>query len=131
MNGEKKEYLTFGKADDANNSIYTGITTENDKKDSTIITTDSTGKVSVSGLGDGTYYAVEIQAPKGYSVDATPKEITITAAEKDVTEPWTQTDTKLAGLPATGGIGTTIFTIAGIILMVGAAAIYFARRKRA
>ena len=32
-------------------------------------------------------------------------------------------------LPSTGGIGTTIFYIAGIVLVLGAAAIIIARRK--
>ncbi len=32
-------------------------------------------------------------------------------------------------LPSTGGIGTTIFYVAGIVLVLGAAAIIIARRK--
>ena len=32
-------------------------------------------------------------------------------------------------LPTTGGIGTTIFYIAGLVLVLGAAAIIIARRK--
>ena len=36
---------------------------------------------------------------------------------------------KGATLPTTGGIGTTIFYIAGAVLMLGAAAIVLARRK--
>ena len=39
-------------------------------------------------------------------------------------------DTKLAQLPSTGGIGTTIFTIAGCLIMVTAAGLFFASRKR-
>ena len=34
-----------------------------------------------------------------------------------------------AELPSTGGIGTTIFYIAGAVLVLGAAAIVIARRK--
>lgn len=40
------------------------------------------------------------------------------------------TNTKLASLPSTGGIGTTIFTIAGCLIMVAAAALFFASRKK-
>ena len=40
------------------------------------------------------------------------------------------TDTKLSALPSTGGIGTTIFTIAGCLIMVTAAGLFFASRKR-
>lgn len=40
-------------------------------------------------------------------------------------------NTKLGALPATGGVGTTIFTITGVILMVMAAAMMlFVRRRR-
>lgn len=40
------------------------------------------------------------------------------------------TDTKLSSLPSTGGIGTTIFTIAGCAIMIAAAGFFFASRKK-
>ena len=39
-------------------------------------------------------------------------------------------DTKLSALPSTGGIGTTIFTIAGCVIMIAAAGLFFASRKK-
>ncbi len=39
-------------------------------------------------------------------------------------------NTKLTNLPSTGGIGTTIFTIGGCALMILAAALYFATRRK-
>lgn len=39
-------------------------------------------------------------------------------------------NSKLATLPSTGGIGTTIFTIGGIVIMVAAAALFFANRRK-
>lgn len=39
-------------------------------------------------------------------------------------------NTKLASLPSTGGIGTTIFTIGGCLIMVVAAALFFASRRK-
>lgn len=39
-------------------------------------------------------------------------------------------DTSLASLPETGGIGTTIFTIGGCVIMIAAAALFFASRRK-
>ena len=39
-------------------------------------------------------------------------------------------NTKLASLPSTGGIGTTIFTIGGCAIMIAAAALYFVNRRK-
>ena len=40
-------------------------------------------------------------------------------------------NTKLINLPSTGGIGTTIFTVVGVLLMVGAASLFFVSRRKA
>lgn len=39
-------------------------------------------------------------------------------------------NTKLSSLPSTGGIGTTIFTIGGCVIMIVAAGMYFASRRK-
>lgn len=39
-------------------------------------------------------------------------------------------DSELSALPSTGGIGTTIFTIGGCIIMIAAAALFFASRRK-
>ncbi len=39
-------------------------------------------------------------------------------------------NTTIANLPSTGGIGTTIFTVGGCIIMIAAAALYFVNRRR-
>ena len=44
--------------------------------------------------------------------------------------PVTVKDTKLSTLPSTGGIGTTIFTIGGCAIMIAAAFLFFASRKK-
>ena len=72
-------------------------------------------------------------------VPADPKQVSVTTSSgtrwldpnitfDDTTE---IKNTKLANLPSTGGIGTTIFTITGVILMVAAAGMMLiVRRKR-
>ena len=40
-------------------------------------------------------------------------------------------NTKLSTLPGTGGIGTTIFTVGGCAIMVVAAGLFIASRKKA
>ena len=41
------------------------------------------------------------------------------------------TNTKISSLPSTGGMGTTLFTIAGCVIMISAAGLFFATRKKA
>ena len=112
------------------------------------MTTGSDGKVTVMGLDNSEEYQfVEVVAPNGYSVNETPAEIIWDVTTKqvdetvgDVTTTYTKTiatgtasmaDTALAALPATGGIGTYIFTIAGIIIMAAAAGFFFVSRRKA
>ena len=39
-------------------------------------------------------------------------------------------DTKLNSLPATGGMGTYLFTIIGVVVMAGAAGAFFISRRK-
>ncbi len=39
-------------------------------------------------------------------------------------------NTRISNLPSTGGIGTTIFTIGGCVVMIAAAGLFFATRKK-
>lgn len=49
----------------------------------------------------------------------------------DVSDTHEIKNTKLASLPSTGGIGTTIFTIGGCAIMIVAAGLFFATRRKA
>lgn len=118
-----------------------------------VIETDAKGEASVNNLdAQVTYYVKETKAPNGYSLNdfayklqrPEQDEVTVTSKtkkENDVTytvQTYTYEnfinmpvkDTKLSALPSTGGIGTTIFTIAGCLIMVTAAGLFFASRKR-
>lgn len=105
------------------------------------------GTFTVSGLdykeNNDRYEFVEIEAPDGYSINE--KNATITwdsmadtnkdgipdNLDAELTGEAEMADTKLASLPGTGGIGTTIFTIGGCVIMIAAAGLFFATRKKA
>ena len=110
--------------------------------DAEIFTTDTVdgqkGVIIINGLDKGTYYFKEVEAPAEYSINTTPVDVTIdddnlTSETVEVAIPAadTMTDTKLAALPSTGGMGTTLFTIAGCVIMISAAGLFFATRKKA
>lgn len=96
----------------------------------TLVATE--GTLKVTGLDEGKYEFKETKAPTGYKVKPENKEFEITANEKEevTVDAGLFTNTKLSALPSTGGIGTTIFTIAGCLIMVTAAGLFFASRKR-
>ena len=142
MNGETKEYAVIDNegwitgrwiAETTKGEVPAGL-------GSTLTTADD-GTVTVKGLKAGDYYLKEVVAPDGYSINN--NDIAFTMAEtKDKTtgvvtgvaptqpELIKMYDSKLSALPSTGGIGTTIFTIAGCLIMIAAAGLFFASRKK-
>lgn len=145
MNGETKEYAKL--TEDGKLAGWTKAINSDVKKDIKdgnkngigIIVTDENGEATVSGLDLGEYYFEEVEAPTGYSLDATPNKVEVTLAE-NVTEaskaadvisnPLTKLNTKLNSLPSTGGMGTYLFTIIGVVVMAGAAGAFFISRRR-
>ena len=105
----------------------------------TEITTDATGKFTIKGLDADTYYLTETAAPAGYNKLAGP--VTIVIGENGVVNGTTEApqgvdEVKILNqsgteLPSTGGIGTTIFYVIGGVLVIGAAAMLIAKRKKA
>lgn len=133
--------------------------TVNVKQVGTPLVTGKDGKATIKGLDvEKTYYVKETKAPAGYSLNDTVYKLVLKDKENPITENTTTEtlrdeneneytlkkttytvcdfveqpveDTKLSELPSTGGIGTTIFTIGGCAIMVTAAGLYFATRKK-
>lgn len=118
-----KNYATFDE-----NYVFTGWVV--DKEAATPVVTGQDGTLKVSGLDEGTYFFQETVAPEGYSVNTQDVSATIEESDAHVSVTTYMIDTTLSALPATGGIGTTIFTIAGVAIMVIAAGLFFATRRK-
>ena len=134
--------LTYAVADKTENKAEYTVTSwveEKDKATATTMKTDKNGNIVVKGLDDSTdemtYEFKETKAPNGYSINEKNAEVKWDTKDEGATAEKragsaSMTDTKLNALPSTGGIGTTIFTIAGCLIMVTAAGLFFASRKR-
>lgn len=109
--------------------IYTPAL-EEDKNKVTEIETVEGGTVTIEGLGNGKYHFKETVAPDGYTVNEDGETVEVVKDDKNTVAYGKVFDTKLSSLPSTGGIGTTIFTIGGCVIMVAAAGLYFSTRKK-
>ena len=121
------------------------VTWVDNEADATVVTTDQNGAARLQGIDSGTYYLHETKAPAGYNLLKTDVEITITATygkDGQITSSsatstnngqylQTQKIENKSGtlLPSTGGIGTTIFYIAGAVLVIAAGVLLVTRRR--
>lgn len=140
---------------------FDGVYTYDPNGTITDLTTSASGYIIVQGLNTGTYTLTEIKAPDGYVLPANPNvTITLMDDGKgdgildqgsgasgsivatNIND--SQDDNYLefgvvnktsseSGfiLPNTGGMGTLIFTVGGILLMAGAVIIYVISKKKA
>lgn len=110
---------------DAEAGIY-----EVDPDGTATITSPDSGVITIQGLAYGSYKIEETKAPSGYQLLIEQKDITV-SAESDVQ---VLTGNKIPNvptpdLPLTGGMGTIIFTVAGLVL-IGGAAFFFIRSRK-
>ena len=107
------------------------------EKGSKDVVTGANGKLVVKGLDKGNYHFTETVAPTGYSINTDGLDVALTYDGEKATANFSSTgaqntvkDSTLNALPATGGIGTTIFTIVGCGIMIAAAGLFFASRRK-
>lgn len=139
VDGAKTYYALVSKDTDTektnNEYVVTDWTESLDtaKADTNLIMTDSNGEAVVRGLDYSyTYNFKEIKAPEGYSVNTTDSVATwrTNQTAENRTGTASMSDTKLNSLPSTGGMGTYLFTIIGVVVMAGAAGAFFISRRK-
>lgn len=122
--------LTFVKEEKTGKYKYAPDTEGADSK----LVTDANGYIDVEGLDVGSYHFEETKAPQGYSINTDGKTLTLTVNGKVATAKLYNegglNDTKLNSLPSTGGMGTYLFTIIGVVVMAGAAGAFFISRRK-
>ena len=131
------------------------VATANDETTTTTLVTPSDetykGLIEITGLDADQYKLTETKAPEGYNLLTEPITFTITSETTNAqgddngqqavnsVEYKTGDDTftalsvvNTAGsiLPSTGGMGTTIFYVLGVVLIVAGAAYFIVRRKQ-
>lgn len=120
-----------------------GTFVDADQQTNTVVTSDDGGMIHFIGLAEGTYNLVETQAPAGYNTLKKPVKVTIDASYRENGElgSWSVSfddqkswewqygttvqvpakvtvENKEGGmLPGTGGMGTVLFTVAGVALI--------------
>lgn len=100
--------------------------------------------LKLNGLAAGNYWIVETQAPEGYNGVTAPIKVTVTVSGDNDVNNWTiskndkaETDKVIdienstgTILPGTGGMGTILFTVIGVALVIAVAGSFVVSRRR-
>ena len=121
-----KDEVKLTKADDHTYRV--------DPKGNATMVSPIDGKFNVNGLKAGTYYLKEMAAPKGYNKLAKPIKVTIDNDGKITYDNKTTTEVGVENksgtlLPSTGGMGTTLIYLAGIVLVVLSGYVLISKRR--
>lgn len=133
---EKVDKDTNAKLNDVQFKIYREVNSQkeyikdpNDPSKDYLVTTVN-GEAVFAGLNNGTYYIEEVKAADGYHLLKKPVEVII---EDDDRAPGLKIQIKNMqkfDLPITGGMGTTLFSVIGGLLIAGGAAGLFIGSRR-
>ncbi len=128
--------------------VYYVTGTTNDETQATLLECDSAGKIVIAGLNTREYHIKEITPPEGYNKIQTAQTVTIIQEGTNFKASHTGTfttasynsdgtiinvvirNTSGTTLPTTGGMGTTVFYIVGLVLVLGAAVLLISRRRK-
>ena len=142
---EKLQGAKFVLKDSSNNYIPVSLVSGRYKVSDTLAANEANatvisgtdGKIYIDGLAAGTYTLTEIEAPATYNLLKDPVTVTITAAyDTDgnctgVTGNIKTVVNKAGGLlPSTGGTGTIIFVVSGVVIMLAAVIVLAAKRRK-
>lgn len=93
-----------------------------------VFTSKANGFFKVTGLNKGNYQLIETKAPKGYAENKTPQDFEVKEGSTGETTKlesgelqdlvgFKQIENKKVTIPQTGGIGSIIFVVAGLMIM--------------
>lgn len=156
FDGTKDDALTFAQKATSDNIVHYMLD-DNQEGEATVITTDDTNDFMVCGLGEGTYWVEEVAAPTDYNKLSGPIKVTISAEfntdgtlKSHTINVYNPDGTPITGggapshendhlitivnksgaeLPSTGGMGTVIFTVVGVAVVIGGVAWILLRRR--
>jgi len=112
--------------------------------EATVFTSGADGKILIDGIDAGTYHIIEVDPPAGYSKlqgDVVATILDLKTSNTGLVNYGTDLqdgsdllyvmveNKKGIALPETGGIGTTIFYVAGGVLVLGAAVVLLTKKK--
>lgn len=117
VNGQVVEVEFF------NNPELTG------EKSSTAVSGED-GYVYIYGLKDGEYYLVETKAPNGYNLPGDPILVKVDSTSHLEERVIVVENVSGTVLPETGGMGTEVFTVSGLMVAVAAAVLLLQKKRR-